>query len=121
MVIKLTHPGDYIEEAMDEENQTATQADKYDDGQTMLKETNTSLVKDEAAKRQTWKQYAREQLSQDIILDAIMLNSTPGKEARRLRVPLSCIVDYKGFRAMVIAYVDIDALKPELGLYAGDY
>ena len=50
-----------------------------------------------------------------------MLNSTPGKEARRLRVPLSCIVDYKGFRAMVIAYVDIDALKPELGLYAGDY
>ena len=51
MVIKLTHPGDYIEEAMDEENQTATQADKYDDGQTMLKETNTSLVKDEAAKR----------------------------------------------------------------------
>ena len=50
-----------------------------------------------------------------------MLNSTPGNEARRLRVPLSCIVDYKGFRAMVIAYVDIDALKPELGLYAGDY
>ena len=42
MVIKVTYPGDYIEEGVDEENQTTAQPDKYDDGQTVLKDTNTS-------------------------------------------------------------------------------
>ena len=119
MIIKLTHPEDYIEYSLNEEDQNA-QTDRVDDGYNMA---NVSMLKndDEMGKRQIMKQYSRELLSQDVIFDAILFNSSSGEELKRLRVPLTSMIDYKGFRAMAIAYVEIDTLKPELGFKEGMY
>ena len=40
----------------------------------------------------------------------------------KLRVPLSCIIDYKGFRCLAIATVPIYSQQgPVLGFYGGSY
>ena len=38
-----------------------------------------------------------------------------------MRVPLTTMIDYKGFRAMAIASVELDTLKPVLGFKEGIY
>lgn len=58
-----------------------------------------------------------------MIFDAIYLNSKPD-QSFRLRVPLSAIIDYKGFRAMAIAKIQItqaQANQPDLGFNDGIY
>ena len=47
-----------------------------------------------------------------------MFIATPEKDAG-LRVPLCCIVDYKGFRAQVIAHIELEtSVGPKLGFLA---
>lgn len=56
-----------------------------------------------------------------MLFDAIYLNSRPDDELR-LRVPLTAIIDYKGFRAMAIAKIHIEQNSmPELGFADGEY
>ena len=72
MLIKLTHPKDYIEYSLNEDEQNP-QAE-HDDGQSGIGHGG------EMGKRQLLRQYARELLSQDVIFDAILFNSSPGSE-----------------------------------------
>lgn len=61
----------------------------------------------------------------DIMFDALFLLSKPNSEYR-LRVPLTAIIDYKGFRCLAIGLVPILARSPPLlgfdpkGLYQQD-
>lgn len=55
-----------------------------------------------------WKQYGREFLSMDVMFDALFLLSKPEASYQyKLRVPLSALIDYKGFRALAIASIPI--------------
>jgi len=55
------------------------------------------------------------------MFDALFLNSKPDGSFR-LRVPLTTLVDYKGFRALAIAKIEISQqLNPALGFYGGVY
>jgi len=78
-------------------------------------------LKGENYKRQLYKQYAREILSRDVIYDAIFISTRDASDKDRLRVPLSAMVDYKGFRAMAIGYVGLDAQELRLGYRQGNY
>ncbi len=63
-----------------------------------------------------WKAYGREFLSVDVLFDALFTLNKP-KAEHNLRVPLSCLVDYKGFRAIVYGVVPLtEGLDPILGL-----
>lgn len=53
-----------------------------------------------------WKMYGREFLSMDVMFDALFLLSKP-EASHKLRIPLSALVDYKGFRAVAIACIPI--------------
>ena len=79
MIIKLTHPMDYIDYSLSEDDQNALLNDRQEDG---YNNTNASYIKndDDIGKRQLMKQYARELLSQDVIFDAILFNSSAGSE-----------------------------------------
>jgi hypothetical protein len=48
------------------------------------------------------KLYSREFLSLDTLFDAIFIGSSIESKVR-LRIPLSCMIDYQGFRAIVVA------------------
>ena len=55
------------------------------------------------------------------MFDALFLGSKPDGSFR-LRVPLVARVDYKGFRALCIAFIQISqSLNPDLGFYGGVY
>ena len=78
MIIKLTHPMDYIDYSLSDEDQNALLNDRQDDG---YNNPNASILKDDdIGKRQLIKQYARELLSQDVIFDAVLFNSSAGSE-----------------------------------------
>ncbi len=63
-----------------------------------------------------WKSYGREFLSMDIMFDALFILSKP-KNDYNLRIPLSCLVDYKGHRAIVYGLISLnESLEPILGL-----
>ncbi len=63
-----------------------------------------------------WKLYARQFQSFDIMFDALYVLSKP-KIDYNLRVPLCCVVDYKGFRALAIGRTPLnEELDPVLGL-----
>ena len=53
-----------------------------------------------------WKLIGREFLSMDVMFDTLYLLSKPDS-SHKLRVPLSALVDYKGFRALAIACIPI--------------
>lgn len=55
-----------------------------------------------AAKPLKKKLYSREFLSLDTLFDAIFIGSSIESKVR-LRIPLSCMIDYQGFRAIVVA------------------
>lgn len=62
-------------------------------------------------------------LSYDIMFDALFLNSRPGGHFS-LRVPLVAKIDYKGFRAIATAFIQIgigSGLPPDLGFDSGQY
>jgi hypothetical protein len=61
------------------------------------------------------KQFGREFLGNDRIFDALYLAQSKNS-FYRLRNPLTVMVDYKGFRALVIAVIPI---RPESGLSLG--
>ena len=64
-----------------------------------------------------WKLYGREFLSMDVMFDTLYLLSKPDSTAK-LRSPLSCLVDYKGFRALVVASIPITPIHgPIIGFY----
>ena len=64
-----------------------------------------------------WKQYGREFLSMDVMFDALFLLSKPDA-SYKLRVPLSALIDYKGFRAVAVAAIPIQpGLGPSIGFY----
>jgi len=53
----------------------------------------------------------------DVMFDTLYLLSKPDSTAK-LRSPLSALVDYKGFRALVIASIPITpTLGPTVGFY----
>lgn len=55
------------------------------------------------------------------MFDALYVNSKQN-DTHILRIPLVCMVDYKGFRAICIANVCIDnTLQPALGFYQEKY
>ena len=61
------------------------------------------------------KQFAREFRASDLFFDALFITSTLDSHYR-LRNPLMCTEDYKGFRAIAIASMPI---KPERGMSLG--
>lgn len=55
------------------------------------------------------------------MFDALFLNSKPDDKLV-LRVPLMTLVDYKGFRALCTAHVQIDnTVQPALGYFLDKY
>ena len=65
-----------------------------------------------------WKAFGREFHSLDIMFDALFILSRPRADYN-LRVPLCCLVDYKGFRTIVYGLMPLnEALDPVLGLGA---
>jgi len=63
-----------------------------------------------------WRTFGREFLSMDIMFDALFILSKP-KSDYNLRVPLCCLVDYKGHRALVYGIIPLsESLEPILGL-----
>lgn len=46
-------------------------------------------------------------MSLDVLFDALFLLSKPDQDHKKLRVPLSALIDYKGFRAVAIASIQI--------------
>lgn len=62
-----------------------------------------------------WKMYKREFNSMDIFFDTLYILSKD-EESFQLRVPLSCILDYKGFRCLAIGVVALDNISLKLGL-----
>ena len=56
-----------------------------------------------------------------MIYDATFISTRDGSDKTRLRVPLSAMVDYKGFRAMVTGYVGLDDQELRLGFRQGNY
>jgi hypothetical protein len=63
-----------------------------------------------------WKAFGREFLSMDLMFDALYLLSKPDS-AYKLRVPLSALIDYKGFRAIAIGAIPI---QPSLAVLLRD-
>lgn len=62
--------------------------------------------------------YGREFLSMDVMFDALFLLSKP-EASHKLRVPLSALVDYKGFRAVAIACIPIYPQQgPSIGFFS---
>lgn len=61
------------------------------------------------------KLFNRQQRSYDVLFNSIYLSNTT-EAHHRIRVPLSTLVDYKGFTALVIA---VPPIRPELGLSLG--
>ena len=62
-----------------------------------------------------WKLFGRQFLSMDTLADVLYMLSE--KDGRcKLRVPLSALIDYKGFRCLAIAKVPV---KPTSGLSLG--
>ena len=116
MLIKLTYPTEYIEKSTSEiEDPTMSGEDVDETGRNFSEVlgkrdpiNNASFLKGESVKRQLWKQFSRELLSRDIIFDAIILSTPFKSKSERLRVPLSVMIDYKGFRAMAIGFVSIE-------------
>ncbi len=67
------------------------------------------------AKPVTRKHFARERLSNDTLFEAIYICSSIESKVR-IRIPLSCQIDYLGFRAIVIA---VPPIEPDKGLSLG--
>lgn len=54
------------------------------------------------------------------MFDALFLNSK--SDDKHLRVPLTAMVDYKGFRALCIGAISIDTnVQPALGYFMDKY
>lgn len=53
-----------------------------------------------------WKLYGRQFLSMDVMFDALFLLSKHDSEYK-LRVPLSALIDYKGFRCIAFGQIPI--------------
>lgn len=62
-----------------------------------------------------WKMYKREFKSMDIFFDTLYILSKDEKSIQ-LRVPLSCVLDYKGFRCLAIGVVALENISLKLGL-----
>jgi len=69
--------------------------------------------------RSCWKHLGRELLSFDVLMDALLLTDNDST----LRIPLSCLVSYKGFRAIAIAYSKVSSFtsNPKVGFFHGNY
>ena len=68
--------------------------------------------------RSCWKHLGRESLSLDILMDALLLTDNDSK----LRLPLSCLVSYKGFRALAVVHSDLESFAmPKVGFSHGRY
>ena len=66
------------------------------------------------------KQFGRQLLSYDLLFDCLFFNSKQ-EGGSQLRVPLTCMVDYKGFRALCTAHIQIQQeLGPQLGFVASN-
>ena len=61
------------------------------------------------------KLFARELLAQDTLFEAIFICSSVESKVR-IRLPLTCQIDYCGFRALVIA---VPPIEPDQGLSLG--
>jgi len=61
------------------------------------------------------KLFSREQLSREILFEAMFISSSIESKVS-LRIPLSCQVDYMGFRAIVVA---VPPINPEQGMSLG--
>ena len=62
------------------------------------------IKRSESITENRWKSYGREFLSMDIMFDTLYILSKP-KSDYNLRVPLCCLVDYKGYRAIVYGVI----------------
>ena len=61
-----------------------------------------------------WKLFGRQFLSMDTMFEALFHYSKKSKI--KLRIPLSTLIDYKGYRCLAIAKIPI---RPDLGLTLG--
>ena len=53
-----------------------------------------------------WKLYGKQFLSMDIMFDVLFMLSKDDSE-HKLRVPISSLIDYKGFRCLAIGQIPI--------------
>jgi hypothetical protein len=68
-----------------------------------------------------WKLFGRHFLSMDVMFDALFLLSRHDQDYK-LRVPISALIDYKGFRCLAIGQIPILPQQgPSLGFYKGHY
>ena len=75
-----------------------------------------------------WKRLAREHLGYDILMDALFMIHEDNEDLPLLRIPLSVLVSYKGFKALAIANVALadtdekgDIILPKVGYFNRKY
>lgn len=69
---------------------------------------------------QKWKIFGRQFLSMDVLFDSLFLLSKRDSK-QKLRVPLSALIDYKGFRCVAIGAIPIGPERPTLGFHERNY
>ena len=68
-----------------------------------------------------WKLFGRHFLSMDVMFDALFLLSKHDSDYK-LRVPISALIDYKGFRCLAIGQIPILPQQgPSVGFNKGHY
>jgi len=65
------------------------------------------LTNQDDLRESCYKHFALENLSLDVIMDALLVVSEEDAE-KLLRVPLTTLVSYKGFRGLAIAHIKIE-------------
>ena len=92
-------------------------AKQSDNKSTQDHHSSTLNLKVKAAEQQSiskWKLYGRQFLSMDTMFEALFQYSKKSKI--KLRIPLSTLIDYKGYRCLAIAKIPI---RPDLSLTLG--
>lgn len=108
IIIKLTHQGDVIKNYNNEnawEGSTSLR-DKAADGVSNINSHIGDKEEEVSTDRLMVKQFGRQLLSYDLLFDCLFFNSKQ-EGGSKLRVPLTTLVDYKGFRALAMAHIQI--------------
>ena len=107
IIIKLTHQGEIVKTYNDSgsdwnNSMLKPQIDGISNQQSYLGEKE---IDETTCSSMLVKQFGRQLLSYDLLFDCLFFNSKQGEGGSQLRVPLTCMVDYKGFRALCTAHI----------------
>mmetsp|Transcript_39106 Transcript_39106/g.37432 ORF Transcript_39106/g.37432 Transcript_39106/m.37432 type:complete len:186 (-) Transcript_39106:37-594(-) len=109
IIIKITHQGDQIYEDPPIQELGLSKASNLGtsmNNSQFVATTHNNNQNSDAFQNLKWKQYGREFHSLDIMFEVLYLLSKPESDYK-LRVPVSALIDYKGFRALASGNIPI--------------